>query len=1032
MLVESYLDDQTQLLADEDAVVELICGEILVRESCGEKPQLEEYALRFPKHVKRVRGQLPTLRDSALRNNGGEASNQLTRVVPASQPPSEATVNPQEVTVTRDCTPNPEAPSAGSSATDPFMTRAVDVDVATDPLATRADDAATDPMATRVEDSATRVGAATDPTVTAPPSGERAAGLKAKAEKDGRGRLTVEGYEILDELGRGGMGVVYKAMQTKLKRLVALKMVLAGAHASTMELARFRAEAEAVARLQHPNIVQIYEVGEQDGCPFFSLEYIAGGTLNHRLSQPISESESLTVIEKLARAVHAAHLRGIIHRDLKPGNVLLMADGTPKLTDFGLAKVLDEDAKDKGVTRSGAIMGTPSYMAPEQASGRIRDIGPGTDIYALGAMLYEMLTGRPPFKGATLLDTLEQLRTMEPVAPRSIQAKVSRDVETICLKCLQKDPKHRYVSAEALADDLHSFLVGEPIKARPTPTWERVWKWGKRRPMLVSLLAVICAAFVGVLGLVVFHYFDLQRQVAKARADVTEVQRGQLRAEVQESIQKGESAVTAQKWVEAERFFISARDKLGAEEGMDDVRTDIEDRLAEIRPKLLDQEGYRNARNKYEEFKKLHNDAIFHGSLCTGTDAASSMAVARSAAESALELFGVSVENAVPPTVDPRFFNEGEKGDITLKCYELLLVVAEAAAPRPPPAAGKDQRPQAEEALRILDRAAKLGFPVGKAYHLRRARYLTLLGDAARAARETQLADQLKATVPLAYFWLGDEMFKQGNLAQAVLEFENTLRLQPNHFWAQYLLAVCQLRMQRPAQAKTSLTACLSLRADFLWIYTLRGFAHGELAEYDAAFADFDKALASNPDAMPLYGVHVNRGVTRLRQGKLDEAVADLQKAIELNPKQFQAHVNLAMAYQKQKKLDDALRELDEAATLEPASAALYRNRARLQLARHQDQAALGDFDKAIALEPKDSMAPALVEDHVERGQIFQRARSHQGALQSANQALKLNADFAPAHRLRGEALLDLGDPRGAIQEFDVYLKAEKTDAAIY
>jgi serine/threonine protein kinase len=282
----------------------------------------------------------------------------------------------------------------------------------------------------------------------------------------------IEGYEVVDLLGRGGMGVVYKARQAGLNRLVALKMVLSGASAGPRELGRFRTEAEAVARLQHPGIVQIYDVGEQAGCPYLALEFVPGGSLADALDgTPLPARRAAQLVLALARAVHHAHQQGIIHRDLKPANVLLTPDGVPKVTDFGLAKLRDSDT---GYTQTGAILGSPSYMAPEQAEARTRDVGPATDIYALGAILYELLTGRPPFKAATLLETLEQVRANEPVPPRRLQPGVPRDLETVCLKCLQKSPADRYASAEALAEDLNRFLEDEPISARSLTLFDRV------------------------------------------------------------------------------------------------------------------------------------------------------------------------------------------------------------------------------------------------------------------------------------------------------------------------------------------------------------------------------------------------------------------------------------------------------------------------------------------------------------------------------------------------------------------------------
>jgi tRNA A-37 threonylcarbamoyl transferase component Bud32 len=305
---------------------------------------------------------------------------------------------------------------------------------------------------------------------------------------------SVPGYEVLGELGRGGMGVVYKARHTRLKRLVALKMILAGDHAGGAALERFRREAEAVARLCHPNIVQVYEVGEHDGRPFVALEYVDGGTLAARLRQRLPEPpEAARLVEALARAVAAVHRCHIIHRDLKPANVLLTADGTPKITDFGLAKQFDAAAAEvlDYPTQSGAIVGTAPYMAPEQAAGHGEPVGPLTDVYALGAILYELLTGRPPFTGETPLDTLALVCAAEPVAPHRLRPAVHRNLEVICLKCLAKSPRQRYAGAEALADDLRRFLDGRPILARPAGAAERLGRWCRRNPVVAGLTAAV-------------------------------------------------------------------------------------------------------------------------------------------------------------------------------------------------------------------------------------------------------------------------------------------------------------------------------------------------------------------------------------------------------------------------------------------------------------------------------------------------------------------------------------------------------------
>jgi eukaryotic-like serine/threonine-protein kinase len=373
-------------------------------------------------------------------------------------------------------------------------------------------------------------------------------------------------YEILEELGRGGMAVVYKAMDLELNRVVALKMILSGIHADQQERTRFKSEAETIARLQNPHIVQIFDVGEHERRPYLSLEFCAGGSLAaHLKGHPLPANEAAQLTKTLALAVHAAHEQRIVHRDLKPANVLLAPTspptplpqgergdlaplsrqgrgvggegglGTPKITDFGLAKKLDAES---GQTSLGNIVGTPSYMAPEQAAGGTREIGRAADVYALGAILYELLTGRPPFKAATVMDTLQQVMKETPVSPQRLNRAVPPDLETICLQCLRKEPDNRYATAAALAEDLKRFLAGEPITARPVGALERLRKWVKREPVIAALtagVALTLLAGTAVASLLAYQATAKARE-ARQSAAVAFLERAQAFCEQGDSV----------------------------------------------------------------------------------------------------------------------------------------------------------------------------------------------------------------------------------------------------------------------------------------------------------------------------------------------------------------------------------------------------------------------------------------------------------------------------------------------------------------
>ncbi len=336
-------------------------------------------------------------------------------------------------------------------------------------------------------------------------------------------KIDIPGYELIHELGRGAMGVVYKACQIRADRIVALKLMINIDHARPEEIERFTVEAQSSARLHHPNIVQVYEVGQSDQSPYFTQEFVSGGTLSRKIAkQMLGHAEVAKVMHTLAVAVAYAHSRNIVHRDLKPLNILLDENGIPKIADFGLARRMEDQSH---LTQDGTILGTPSYMAPEQASGNSNAIGPLSDVYSLGAILYELLTGRPPFKGASVWEVIQQVRSTEPVPPSQLQAGVPADLETICLKCLQKSPDKRYESAQHLADDLQRHIRNEPILARPIGQWERMVRLCKRNPRearLLGLVAGLLTCFAVVASWTAYRVNQDRIQIKKQRDEIAQ------------------------------------------------------------------------------------------------------------------------------------------------------------------------------------------------------------------------------------------------------------------------------------------------------------------------------------------------------------------------------------------------------------------------------------------------------------------------------------------------------------------------------
>jgi serine/threonine protein kinase/Tfp pilus assembly protein PilF len=826
-------------------------------------------------------------------------------------------------------------------------------------------------------------------------------------------------YDILEELGHGGMGVVYKARQRQLNRLVALKMIRAGIDARPEERKRFRIEAEAVARLHHPNILQIYDIGEAAGLPFVSLELLEGGSLADRLAgtpQPGRPAAELMII--LARAIHAAHQAGIVHRDLKPSNILFHRDGTTKIVDFGLAKRLKQE---DGHTQSGQLVGTPSYMAPEQAGGQIKEIGTATDVYALGAILYEMLTGRPPFKATSPMQTAIQVLHDDPVPPSRLLSRVPRDLETICLKCLAKEPARRYASAGELADDLARYLANEPIRARRTPLWEQAVKWARRRPVAAMLL-VLGLVTGGVLAGAWLRYDALQH----ARAQDEAVRIANLRIDTDRTLLEGQDHLTRGQWDDARVVLTGLMTEIRDEPQLIYQHGRAADLLRQAKRGREEQDAEGEAHRRRQRFLQLHKEALFHETQFTGLDLSRSAEVTRSSAREALALFaGGGAGELGTLAALPTSFSERERAEIAEGCYELLLILAEATDPP-------------DQGLRFLDQAVRLHPEPTRAYYLRQAVCLARKGDAEGAGRARSAAEQIQPSSALDHFLTGQEHYKRGDWITARQHFEAALRLQPGHFWAHCLTAVCCLQMNQPREAVPELNDCLQREPDFAWLYILRGFTLSLIATrdrdevatrtaaqadvpranerhpYQDAEADFQRAwtlLASRPGDHLRYVLLVDRGLMWYQRREFNKAAADLREAVALNDRDFQAFTVLAKVELGRGDPDAAIECYTRAIQAHPDWAPLYRGRADVylglkDLTPEQRALARGDLERAIAqVSPGDTV---VARDYTNRARLLHREGRDQEALDDCAVALKIARDYAPAHLLRLRILLDL------------------------
>jgi serine/threonine-protein kinase len=696
----------------------------------------------------------------------------------------------------------------------------------------------------------------------------------------------VPGYQLEALLGRGGMGVVYRARHLPLGRCVALKMLLSGAYAAPHERKRFQREAEAEAALRHPNIVQVYDVGEADGRPFFTMELVEGGSLAKKLAgapQPARQSAALLIT--LAEAVQAAHQGGIVHRDLKPANILLTADGTPKIADFGLAGHFDSGP---GLTLSGARIGTPSYMAPEQAVGKPGTIGPAADVYALGAILYELLTGRPPFRGETAVETERQVIAEEPVPPSRLNAKVPRDLETICLKCLHKTPERRYATAAALVEDLKRFERHEPIAARPAGLMERTGKWVRRHPTPSAILAASLLLVTVLVGTGLWQVVQWAHLGDAVEADLKELARLQDQArwkEAQATLERAESLLAVGGPAEL-------RGRLGQ------ARTDL-DLLIQ-----LDTIRLRRVTSGELPFYRDRADAEYQSAFHTAglfrvNDHPKSVAAVVKASAVHGALVAAMEDWAVCCADKPR--------------RDWLLEVARQAAADP-----QGWR------RRILDPAA---------WEDRSA-----LAELARIVPRSQSASLLLA--------LGERLRAIGG--DSVPFFMQVQQEHPANFWANLILGNAML-MWKPEESAGYYRAALASRPTAAVGYCAVGDALRLQKQLGPATAYYEKALQLDPRYAR---THNNLGLVRQAQDRPDEAIDLHQKALQLEPDYAWAHFDLGKALQAKGRLDEAHDHYQQMIRIDPTNREVQEALRILLLRQGRGKEALAHWRKAIDANP--------------------------------------------------------------------------------